>query len=448
MAAPSTAESATTFDYKTEGLSATASAAGHTTGVGACVVGCRALLSNRGHAPGSSLARDVLVGYRSLDATARSDFFDALAQEFGVVSEVLRCAASEYLRNPSDAHLRQLRQTTQTPRQELFRRLNAARGGTAVLVDMRDHLLEGLGSRPGWAAIEADLREVLACLFNPGLLDFQLIDCETPSSILEKLIEHEAVHAIDDWRALRRRLETDRRCYALFHPAWPEEPLIFAEIALTRWISTAVAPLINPDAPVVDSDTCRCAVFYSISNCQRGLRGFSFGNTLIGRAIEALRMQLPRVTTYATLSPIPGFRAWLSQPAGQSWSGSGAAAAVARASTPGWHTDARVVAELRSTLVPLCASYLLHVKRGNEPADPVARFHLANGARLQRVNWCSDISPAGLERSFGLTANYLYRPAMLPQNCEEYREAGRVDTTQQLDRLSKSVDRSAMKMTL
>src|SRR5262249_2756686 len=161
-------------------------------------------------------------------------------------------------------------------------------------------------------------------------------------------------------RALRRRLEADRRCYALFHPAWPEEPLIFTEIALTRWISTSVAPLLDPDAPVVDADTCRCAVFYSISNCQGGLRGFSFGNTLIGRVIEALRMQLPRVKTYATLSPIPGFRAWLSQLAEQSCRASGMAAAVAKASTPGWHTNAGVVGELRPMLVPLCASYLLH----------------------------------------------------------------------------------------
>ncbi len=444
VAVLSTAESAPTLDYKTEDLSCAASVAASTR-VATCVFGCRELLSGRGHAPGSELARDVLVGYRSLDATGRSDFFDALAQEFGVVPDALRCAASEYARNPSEAHFRQLRQTTQAPRQELFRRLNAARGGIAALVDMRRHLLDGLASRPAWAAIEADLQEVLASFFNPGLLDFQRIDCETPASILEKLFEYEAVHAIDDWRALRRRLEEDRRCYALFHPAWPEEPLIFAEIALTRSMSSSVAPLLNPDAPVVDADTCRCAMFYSISNCQRGLRGFSFGNTLIGRAIEGLRMQLPRVTTYATLSPIPGFRAWLSQLATQSCSGPGIAAAAEKALTPGWHTHARIVAELRPALLPLCVSYLLHVKRGNEPADPVERFHLANGARLQRVNWFSDISPAGLERSFGLTANYLYRPANLPRNCEEYRAAGRVTTTRQLERLSKMVDRSALK---
>ena len=433
-----TAEPAPTLDYKTEGLSAVAPAGACGTCVGACISRCRDLLSDRGQAPGSGLARDVLTGYRSLDAMGRSHFFDALAQEFATVPDALCRAATEYLRNPCDALLVQLRGTTEAPRQELFRRLHAARGGTALLVDMRDHLLDGLESRPGWAMVEADLREVLTSLFNRGLLEFQQIDCETPPSILEKLFEHEAVHAIQDWKDLRRRLEDDRRCYALFHPAWPDEPLIFAELALTRRISTSLEPLLSPDAPVVDPDRCRSAIFYSISNCQRGLRGFAFGNALIGRAIEALQMQLPQVTTFATLSPIPGFRAWLSQMASEPSGGSaGLAALVAKVATPAWHADPRTVAELKPTLLRLCASYLLHVKLGNEPADAVARFHLGNGARLERVNWFSDVSPRGLDRSLGLTANYVYHPARLPQNCETYRTTGRVNTTRQLERLSK-----------
>jgi malonyl-CoA decarboxylase len=443
-----TFERAPTLDYKTEGASAEAPVVSYATRVDTCVARCRELLSERGHAPGSQLARDVLVAYRSLDPIGRNQFFDALAQEFAVVSDVLCRAASDYLRDPSDALFQQLRRTTEAPRQELFRRLNAAPGGTALLVDMRHHLLDGLESYPAWTLVETDLREVLTSLFNRGLLEFQQIDCETPSCVLEKLFEHEAVHAIHDWKDLGRRLEADRRCYALFHPAWPEEPLIFAELALTRRISTSLEPLLNPDAPVVDPDTCRCAIFYSISNCQRGLRGFAFGSTLIGRAIEVLRMQLPRLGTYATLSPIPGFRAWLSHLASQSSRGSGEAAAVlARVAAPGWHADPGAVAELKDTLVPLCVSYLLHVKLGNEPADPVARFHLGNGARLQRVNWFSDISPRGLDRSLGLTANYLYRPAKMSSNCEAYRTAGRVDTTRQLERMSNRVDRAIVKMT-
>ena len=440
VAPHSTAEPALALDYKTEGPSAVAPAGACAPRVDACVARCRELLSDRGRAPGSHLAHDVLVDYRSLDAFGRSLLFDALAQEFAVAPDLLCRAASRYLRNPSDPHLLQLRRTTEAPRQELFRRLNAGRGGTALLVDMRRRLLDGLESRPNWAMVEADLREVLTSLFNRGLLEFHQIDCETPSSILEKLFEHEAVHPIRDWNDLRRRLEADRRCYALFHPAWPEEPLIFAEVALTRRISTSLEPLLNPDAPVVDPDACRCAIFYSISNCQPGLRGFEFGNTLIGRAIEALRMQMPWLTTFATLSPIPGFRTWLSQLVSQSSGGSGRMADVlSRIAPPGWHKDPRTVGKLKSTLLPLCVSYLLHVKLGNEPADPVARFHLANGARLQRVNWCSDTSPRGLERSFGLTANYVYHPERLPQNCEAYRTAGRVDATRKLERLSNYV---------
>ena len=441
MAGHVSTEPAPRLDYKTEGVSAVTPDRANAACVGKCVAGCRELLSDRGQSPGSRLASDVLASYRSLDAVERAPFFDALAHEFAVAPDALSRTASEYCTNPSDAKLLELRRTSEAPRQELFRRLNTARGGTGLLVDMRHHLLEGLRSSPSWAMVEADLTEVLKSFFNRGFLEFQQIDWETPAPILERLFEHEAVHEIRDWNDLRRRLDADRRCYALFHPSWPEEPLIFAELALTRGISATLEPLLNPDAPVVDADACRCAIFYSISNCQPGLRGFAFGNTLIGRAIETLRMQLPRLTTFATLSPIPGFHPWLSQLASQfSDSSRRFATLMAKVAAPGWHTDLTAVAELKPELVPLCVSYLLHAKQGNEPADPVARFHLANGARLQRVNWLSDISPRGLDRSFGLTASYVYHPASLPQNCEAYRTAGSVKTTRQLERLSKCVD--------
>ncbi len=333
-----------------------------------------------------------------------------------------------------------LRRASRSPRQELFLRLNAASGGTGLLVAMREQLLKGIKAHPSWAVVEADLGEVLQSLFNRGLLEFQQIDCETSPAVLEKLFEYEAVHEIRDWNDLRRRLDADRRCYALFHPCWPDEPLIFTELALTQGMSAMLQPILSPDSPILDADACRCAIFYSISNCQPGLRGFAFGNALIGRVIDTLRVQMPWLTTFATLSPIPGFHPWLSAIAHSSNGDSRFAGLMDKLTTPEWYKNSTAVAELKQELVPLCVSYLLHAKEGDEPADPVARFHLANGARLQRVNWMSDVSPYGLDRSFGLTANYVYHPDSLPRNCEDYRAAAIIKTTRQLERLSKRID--------
>ena len=176
---------------------------------------------------------------------------------------------------------------------------------------MREHLRS-----QAWAAIESDLMHVLGLLFNRGVLDFQQIDLETPFSVLERLIDAEAVHPVNEWREMGRRLEADRRCYAFFHPAWPQEPLIFTEVALTRGIASLIQPILDPDSPVVDPRTCDTAMFYSISNCQPGLRGFSFGNALLSRAIEQLRAEMPWLRRFATISPIPGFRSWFSASAG------------------------------------------------------------------------------------------------------------------------------------
>jgi len=256
---------------------------------------------------------------------------------------------------------------------------------------MREHLQ----NRQAWAGIESDLTPALGTLFDPALLDFQRIDGDTPSSVLKRLIEAEAVHPVDQWDEMARRLEADRRCYAFFHPAWPREPLIFTEVALTRGIASRVRPILDPESPIADPRTCDTAMFYSISNCQPGLRGFSFGNLLLGRAIERLQAEMPWLRRFATISPIPGFRSWLSGSTGL------------------------LDATTRDLLI-LCAHYLLAVKQRSEPADPVARFHLGNGARLQRLNASSDLSRAGVSRSLGLTVNYVYDPNELERNAEAY----------------------------
>ena len=250
----------------------------------------------------------------------------------------------------------------------------------------------------------------LQSVFNRELLEFRRMDRNTPVPMLNKLIHYEAVHQVDGWRDLWRRLATDRRCYAFFHPAWPGEPLVFTEVALTRGMSPKLQPLLDPTSPVVDADLCDCAMFYSISNCHRGLRGLAFGGALIGCVVDALRAELPRLTTFATLSPIPGFRPWLSDLAKSQDRLPEIATVVATLDASDWSENAQAAAELERELMPLCALYLLHIKEGTAPADPVARFHLANGARLRRVNWLSDLSPAGLRRSAGLTANYVYHP--------------------------------------
>jgi malonyl-CoA decarboxylase len=275
---------------------------------------------------------------------------------------------------------------------------------------MRKSLLTTLADHPERQGIDADLMHLFRSWFNRGFLVLQRIDWRTPAVILERLIEYEAVHQIQGWDDLRRRLEADRRCYAFFHPALPDEPLIFIEVALTTGMTEKVQPLIDPRAPVSDPATADSAIFYSITNCQKGLRGVSFGNVLIKQVVDDLGREFPRLRTFATLSPIPGFRAWLST------------------ISPKWETFdvATASAKAQQELCALCAQYLLAAKRGKEPLDPVARFHLANGASLERVNWMADPSPAGIQRSFGLMANYVYRPQDVDRNHEAYAGEYRV----------------------
>jgi malonyl-CoA decarboxylase len=269
-------------------------------------------------------------------------------------------------------------------------------------------------------------------LFHHGLLDLQQIDLETPFPVLERLIEAEAVHAINHWREMARRLEADRRCYAFFHPACPGEPVIFTEAALTRGIASTIQPILDPDAAVVDPRTCDTAMFYSISNCQPGLRGLSFGNALISAVVERLRAEMPWLRRFATISPIPGFRTWLS-----------ASARFRNASTGvgAWLSDIRsqgvVPDELQDELRARCAHYLLRVKQGGEPADAVARFHLGNGARLHRLNSSGDLSLAGIRRSAGFTVNYVYNLKELARNAETYERSREVCAVAEVARLAR-----------
>jgi malonyl-CoA decarboxylase len=409
---------------------------------------CETLLTERGEFSGRRLATDALLAYAMLDAESRELFFDRLVKEFSPATDALGRAADAYRTDPTQANLIRLQNAVEPPRQELFRRLNQGEGGTAVLVEMRKHLLATLGKHPERAGIDADLAHLFRSWFNRGFLFLQRIDWGTSALILERLVEYEAVHQINGWPDLRRRLDADRRCYGFFHPALPNQPLIFIEIALVQGLPAKVQPLLDPQAPVLDPATADCAAFYSITNCHEGLRGVSFGNMLIKQVVEELRRDFPRLKTFATVSPVSGFADWLTKTSPaltiderrptllrkvlDKFRGAGASAsAIDEADGP------EVAPGIQRELSRLCASYLMYAKRdGKLPLDPVARFHLANGARLERLNWMGDTSAAGLARSLGFTVNYVYRLADVERNHEAYANAHVVAASNELRHLA------------
>jgi len=395
---------------------------------------CRKLLSERGEAAGVSLAKSTLDLYRALDKKTQDRFLMVLLAEFSPDPKQVLAASTAYAASQSAANLTQLSVAAEPPRQELLRRLNRAPGGTAAILRMRERLLVLKREHLELEAVDWDFRHLLSSWFNPGFLQIARVDWRTPAYLLEQLIVHEAVHEIRGWNDLRRRLEADRRCFAFFHPALPDEPLIFVEVALADRMSSDVAPLLDAHASSSEAGRATTAVFYSISNCQPGLRGVSLGNFLIKNVVEVLSTEFPRLKVFCTLSPIPGFAAWLAallkrDVAGQSEPTAKALKAVAGklgtdiaklASDP---TEAAVerLAPLKEPLTRLCATYLQHRSEGGEQAgDPVARFHLNNGARLERINWLADTSRKGLRESLGLMVNYLYEPRSIEANHDKF----------------------------
>jgi malonyl-CoA decarboxylase len=394
---------------------------------------CDSLLSERGEVSSARIASEAVAAYEQLTDAGRGAFFDTLVEQYRPDPDLVNRAMEAYREDPSATRLAALHAATESERQELFRRLNTAPGGTRMLVRMRADLLPTLSEHPARAAVDADLAHLFRSWFNRGFLVLQRIDWRTSALILERLIQYEAVHQIQGWDDLRRRLERDRRCYAFFHPALPDEPLIFIEAALTLGILGYVRPLLDPQSPVEDPNEARCAIFYSITNCQAGLRGISFGNFLIKQVVEDLSGEFRRIRKFATLSPVPGFGAWLSAHR----------ELMSRelASLP-LNSPASLTAvpdPVRDEIMQLCAYYLLRAKRGHAPLDPVARFHLANGARLARLNWGGDVSSAGIASSLGITANYVYRIADVEQNHEAYAKDFKVVASFTLERLAREV---------
>jgi len=388
---------------------------------------CEQLLSGRGEASGVALAREILQHYAELTTGPRIAFFEALATQFGTDQRRLEAAVAAWRGNPSDQAAGQVHRAAEPRRQELLRRLNLGPGGTAALVRMREQLLDALDRRDDLKVVDNDFVHMFSSWFNRGFLVLRRIDWSTPASVLEKIIRYEAVHRIRGWDDLRRRIDPpDRRCYAFFHPALVDDPLIFVEVALTREIPSAIAPILTVQRDVILPDKATTAVFYSISNCQRGLTGVSFGHFLIKQVAEEIARETPRLSTFVTLSPAPNFAEWLKRERADSASqvlSEDDRIALANLDIPGWWQTEHTREPVRDPLLRAAAWYYLHARtRSGSPVDSVARFHLGNGARLERLNWLGDGSERAINQAHGLMVNYLYDLEDIEKNHEAYAQ--------------------------
>jgi malonyl-CoA decarboxylase len=398
---------------------------------------CTRLLSDKGELGGMTQARDLIDRLEDLADEQLDAFFDYLASELSPDPQLVLARAQAYAQAPGAATLMALTQVAEPPRQELLRRLNRMPGGTAAVLRLRRALLRVLRKRPELDAVEADLLHLLTSWFNPGFLQMKRVDWNSPAQLLEKIIHHEAVHSIDGWDDLRRRLQPDRRCFAFFHPQLGEEPLIFVEVALLPEMPAAIAPLIDKQSTPLQPDRFRVAAFYSISNCEPGLRGVSLGNFLIKTVATQLQRELPRLRCFCTLSPIPGFADWLlSEPDFHTLPGlkKGAVAELEAArerlrrlcggdlgALQGPAVHEALGDEGTTALRQLCGAFLACLSP-TPAGDPVARFHLDNGARLERLNPRGNMSGKGLRQSFGMMVNYLYDLAKVEASHAKFRQ--------------------------
>src|SRR6476619_7272625 len=401
---------------------------------------CEDLLSGRGEASGVALARELLSRYAELTTGPRIAFFEALASRFGADRNRLSAAASAWLTAPSDAAASKVHRASEPRRLELFRRLNLAPGGTAALVRMREQLLDAMNHRDDLAVIDDDFLHLFSSWFNRGFLVLKSINWSTPAHLLEKIIRYEAVHTIRDWNDLRARVDSpDRRCYAFFHPALADEPLIFVEVALTRGNPAAIDRILSAKRDPVEPERATTAVLYSISNCQRGLAGVSFGHFLIKQVVEEVSRELPRISHFVTLSPAPNFAAWLNRERVNQASlplNEDDREALSVLAQPDWWRDPAIAAAVREPFLRAAAWYYLRARNGRGmPADSVARFHLGNGARLERLNWLGDTSSRALQQSYGLMVNYLYDLDYIEQNHEAYAQQHAIVAASAVSRL-------------
>ena len=431
-------------------------------GDGSIAAQMRACLDGRGgEVSARNRAAKLAEGYLQLDEAGRTAFLRTLA---GFDSDPAALAAAyDRLQATEDPAGRAtataaLRRALEPPRVRLLTQFTTIPDGMKFLVDLRATLLARVKGEPYLAALDSDLRALLAQWFDVGFLELQRIDWSSPAVLLERLVGYEAVHEIRSWSDLKNRLDSDRRCYALFHPRMPAEPLIFVEVALVRGLAGSVQQLLDKKAPLLDPKEADTAIFYSISNCQRGLAGISFGNFLIKRVVGVLSAEYRTLKTFATLSPIPGFRRWLDAKLKADEAGvlsaeeaaallplfpdapkpeSGAKALAAILARRGWARHAATVKAIDPMLTRLAARYLLTESQGRRALDPVAHFHLSNGARVERLTMLADTSDKGVKESATLMVNYVYDPAKIEEYHEEYSGEGKRNATTAVRRLSR-----------
>lgn len=382
---------------------------------------CRALIATSGEVSGLTVARAILARYQHMDVEEKCLFFNVLTEELDLDAKAVADCAQAYGADPTRENLADLFNASEPQRQSLLRCLNQVPGATAQLVAMRVDLLEFLAEHPAFGRTDLDFIHLFTSWFNRGFLVLRRIDWDTPANILEKIIEYEAVHAIDDWDDLRRRIEPeDRHCFAFFHPVMPDEPLIFVEVALSKGIPASVQQVLAPEREILREAKADTAVFYSISNCQRGLGGISFGNSLIKQVVEDLSRDLSNLKNFVTLSPIPGLNNWLESLRQEDPDGP-AGNILAAIDLIDDGDDTSPLEALATELRILAAQYLVEEKRANGlPLDNVARFHLGNGALVHDVHAMADTSQNGLRQSSSVMVNYLYDRSRLEQNHEEF----------------------------
>ena len=379
-----------------------------------------------GEASGTALAAEALERYGALPEGERRLVLVGLAERFEPDGDRLYAAIARHQADPSPLSTAALHTASEPPRQELLRRLNRAPGGTAALVAMREDVINAKRHDPSLAVVDDDFRHLFSSWFNRGFLTMRRIDWQTPAAILERIIRYEAVHEIGDWADLRRRIDPpDRRLYAFFHPALPGEPLIFVEVALTASMPASIEAVLRADREPLAPAEARVATFYSISNCQRGLAGISFGSFLIKQVASELTAEFPAIDTFVTLSPVPELRAWAREEATERPD----ATLVDAVAILSDDLSPEKVDAVRGILEPLARAYLTEAKNARgRPRDPVARFHLGNGARLERLCWMGDPSPKGLAQSWGAMVNYRYVLEDIERNHEAYANEARVVT--------------------
>jgi malonyl-CoA decarboxylase len=376
---------------------------------------CNALMSSQGDVSGAVIAHEILDGYATTDTEGKQAFFEFLNREMDIDPDQLESVVSSYKTERTEANYRKLVEAAEPKRQELARRLNQVPGATHQLVHMRKDLLGFMKEQPNLARTDLDFQHLFNSWFNRGFLVLRPISWDSPAQILEKIIAYEAVHAIDSWDDLRRRLQPeDRRCFAFFHPSLPDEPLIFVEVALTKGVPSSIQGVLAEERDIVPVDDVDTAVFYSISNCQSGLAGVSFGNSLIKQVVQDLSRELSQLKTYVTLSPLPTFCKWIKE-------------------------QEIEMPETDAALKELAAYYLLEGKRKNDmPFDPVARFHLYNGALVHDVHVGADTSENGKKQSAGVMVNYLYDLQKISQNHEVFANKKEIVASKRVQALAKA----------